>query len=129
MSEHTAAVKAIYAAFAAGDIPSVLGALAPDVEWTEALGGPYGGVFIGPGAVLEGVFMKIGGEWDGFTAVPAEFVSEGDTVVALGTYAATFKGTGKSFTAPFVHVWKFRSGLAASFHQHTDTAVHLQPMS
>ena len=36
MTDHTATVKAIYAAFAVGDIPSVLGALSPDIRWTEA---------------------------------------------------------------------------------------------
>ena len=129
MTVHTSTAKAIYAAFAVGDIPTWLDAMAPDIHWTEAEGGPYGGVSVGPTAVLENVFMKLGGDWDGFSAVPQEFVSQGDTVVALGTYAATFKATGKSFTAPFAHVWKFRDGKAVSFQQHTDTAVHLRPMA
>ena len=121
-------VRGIYGAFAAGDIPGVLGALSPDIRWTEAAGGPYGGVSIGPQAVLADVFMKLGGEWDGFSAVPDEFVADGDTVVALGEYSGTYKATGKSFRAPFAHVWKFADGKAVSFHQHTDTAVHLQPL-
>lgn len=121
-------VHGLYRAFAVGNIPEVLGALAPDVQWTEAAGGPYGGVSIGPTAVLENVFMKIGGEWEGFAAVPSEFVEEGSTVVALGEYSGTYRATGKSFRAPFAHVWKFANGKAVSFHQYTDTAVHLQPM-
>ena len=121
-------VRGIYGAFAAGDIPGVLGALSPDIRWTEAAGGPYGGVSIGPQAVLPDVFMKLGGEWDGFSAVPDEFVADGDTMVALGEYSGTYKATGKSFRAPFAHVWKFADGKAVSFHQHTDTAVHLQPL-
>jgi ketosteroid isomerase-like protein len=128
MSSNLDVVRGLYQAFAVGDIPSVLGALAPDVHWTEAAGGPYGGVSIGPGAVLENVFMRIGGEWDGFAAVPREFVAEGATVVALGDYSGTYKATGKSFTAPFAHVWKFEGGKAVSFHQHTDTAVHMGPL-
>jgi uncharacterized protein len=128
MSKDLELVRSIYAAFAVGDIPSVLGALAADVSWTEAEGGPYGGVSVGPDAVLENVFMKLGGEWDGFAAKPAEFVADGATVVALGEYSATFKATGKSFRAPFAHVWKMNDGKVASFVQHTDTAVHLQPM-
>ena len=103
-------VRGIYGAFAAGDIPGVLGALSPDIRWTEAAGGPYGG------------------EWAGVSAVPDEFVADGDTVVALGEYSGTYKATGKSFRAPFAHVWKFADGKAVSFQQHTDTAVHLQPL-
>jgi len=74
------------------------------------------------------VFMKLGGEWNGYAAVPGEFVAEGDTVVALGEYSGTYKATGKSFRAPFAHVWKFRDGKAVSFWQHTDTAVHQRPL-
>ncbi|MBX3146519.1 MAG: nuclear transport factor 2 family protein [Gemmatimonadales bacterium] len=128
MSTALATVQSVYASFARGDIPAVLGVLAPDIRWTEAAGGPYGGVSIGPNAVLNDVFMKLGTEWDGFSAVPAEFVAQGNTVVALGEYSATYKATGKSFRAPFAHVWKFVDGKAVSFEQYTDTAVHLQPM-
>ena len=128
MSTNTDLVRAIYAAFARGDIAAVLATLAPDVHWTEAEGGPYGGVSVGPDAVLEDVFMKLGGEWDGYSAVPTAFVAERDMVVALGDYSGTYKATGKRFTAPFAHVWKFRDGKAVSFHQHTDTAVHQGPL-
>lgn len=121
-------VQRVYDAFAAGDIASVLAALSPTIEWTEAEGGPYGGVSIGPEAVLANVFMKIGGEWDGFAAVPHEFVDGGSTIVALGEYSGTYRATGKSFKAPFAHVWKLEDGKATSFHQHTDTAVHLRPL-
>ena len=120
--------KGVYAGFAAGDIGKIVALLAPDVHWTEALGGPYGGVSIGPDAVVQNVFMKIGTEWEGYQAVPREFVATGDTVVALGTYSGTYKKTGKSFTAPFAHVWKYRNGKVASFEQITDTAVHSQPL-
>jgi uncharacterized protein len=125
---NTEIIKNLYAAFARGDVPTVLGALAPDVHWVEAEGGPYGGLSIGPDAVLKNVFMKLGGEWDGFAAVPAEFIAQGDTVVALGEYSASFKATGKSFRAPFAHVWKLADGQVKDFRQHTDTAVHLRPM-
>ena len=128
MNSNLDVVRSVYQAFAVGDIPSVLGALSPIVEWTEAAGGPYGGTSIGPNAVLENVFMKIGGEWDGFAAIPSQFVTDGATVVALGEYSGTYKATGKSFKAPFAHVWKLDGGKAISFHQYTDTAVHMQPL-
>ena len=128
MHQNTEIIRGLYAAFAKGDIPTVLGALAPNARWTEAEGGPYGGTFIGPNAVLENVFMKIGGDWDGYAAVPDEFIANDNTVVALGKYSGKYKATGKSFTAPFVHVWKFQDGKVISFQQHTDTVVHRRPM-
>ena len=116
-------VRGAYDAFARGDIPTVLGFLSPDVEWTEAEGFPYGGTYIGPQAVLEGVFMRLGTEWDGFAAVPDEFIDGGDTVVALGKYSGTYKATGKSFQANFAHVWRVREGKAVRFTQYVDTLL------
>jgi len=128
MSNNLDIARAIYRAFAAGDIAAVLAAFSPDIRWTEAEGGPYGGVSIGPNAVLENVFMKLAGEWNGFSAIAREFVSNDATVVALGEYSGTYKATGKSFEAPFAHVWKFQDGKAVSFQQYTDTAIHLRPL-
>lgn len=128
MSSNLDLIRAGYSAFAVGDIPTVLAMMSPTIEWTDAEGGPYGGVYVGPQAVLEGVFMKLGGEWDGYMAVPHEFVAEGSTVVALGQYSGTYKATGKSFKAPFAHVWKFLDGKATSFQQYTDTVVHQRPL-
>jgi len=116
-------IKGLYEAFAKGDIPALLGGLAPSIEWTEAEGFPYGGTYHGPNAVLEGVFMRVGAEWEGFTVAPAEFVASGDTVVALGMYSGKYKATGKSFQAHFVHVWKLQDGKPFKFRQHTDTLV------
>ena len=123
MSQHSDTIARLYAAFASGDVPTVLGALAPDVRWTEAEGFPYGGTYVGPDAVLENVFMKFGSEWEVYAVVAQELIVEGETVVALGEYSGTYKATGKSFRAPFVHVWKFSADRVISFTQHTDTVL------
>lgn len=116
-------VQNVYHGFAKGDIPAVLGFLSSEIEWTEAEGFPYGGTYRGPKAVLEGVFMRLGSEWNGYAAVPDEFIDGGDTVVALGKYSGTYKKTGKSFSANFAHVWKIRDGKAFRFVQYVDTLI------
>jgi ketosteroid isomerase-like protein len=116
-------VRGLYGAFAKGDVPSVLGFLDAGIAWTEAEGFPYGGTYNGPEAVLTGVFMRLGGEWDGFAAVPDEFIDAGNTVVVLGKYSGTFKATGKSFKANFAHVWKISEGKAVRFVQYVDTLL------
>jgi hypothetical protein len=123
MAETSDTVRRLYAAFDQGDVPTVLGALAPDVRWTEAEGFPHGGTYIGPDAVLHNVLMPLAAEWERFAVEPREFVAEGGTVVVLGDYSGTSKATGKSFSAPFAHVWTLRDGNVATFRQHTDTAV------
>ncbi len=77
MADITDTVRGAYTAFAKGDIPAVLAVLDPQVSWTEADGFPYGGTYSGPDAVLEGVFVKLGAEWDGYSAVAHEFVTQG----------------------------------------------------
>lgn len=129
MSSNLDIVRGAYEALADGNIPALVDVLAPDIHWTEAEGGPYGGVSIGPDAVLQNVFMKIKEEWDDFTAIPSQFVEDGDTIVSLGEYSGTYKATGKSFTAPFAHVWELDGGQVISFQQHTDTAVHMRPLT
>ncbi|MFN0086461.1 MAG: nuclear transport factor 2 family protein [Blastocatellia bacterium] len=122
-SQNLETIQGAYAAFAKGDVPGVLGVLDAEVAWTEAEGFPYGGTYNGPNAVLEGVFMRLGTEWDGFAAVPAEFIDGGDKIVSLGTYSGTYKATGRSFRADFAHVWTFRDGKVVRFVQYTDTLL------
>lgn len=128
MNTAKAVIADLYSAFASGNVPAVLAAMAPDIAWTEAAGFPYGGTYHGPQAVLEGVFMRLGGEWEGFSAVPAQLIAEGDTVVAIGTYAGRYRATGKSFEAPFVHVWTLVDGRIVRFQQHTDTVLVQQSL-
>ena len=128
MTNHVDTIADIYKAFARGDVPTVLAAFSPKISWTEAEGFPYGGTYTGPDAVLQNVFAKLGSEWDGYTAVPHEFIASAETVVALGEYSGTYKATGKSFKTPFVHVWKFGGDQVISFRQHTDTAVVQQAL-
>jgi ketosteroid isomerase-like protein len=116
-------IRGMYSAFGRGDVASVLAALAPQVVWIEADGFPSAGTYRTPDAVLHNVFMRLAAEWDAFAAVPHEYVSDGQTVIAIGSYSATFKATGKAFKAPFAHVWKLREGAVIGFQQFTDTAV------
>lgn len=123
-----ATVRQLYTAFAQGDLPRLLGALAPDVRWVEAEGGPYGGVYVGPQAVREGVFKRIGAEWRGYQAEPQQVVADGQTVIVRGRYRGTCDATGKPISTPFVHIWTVSGGLVQAFEQYTDTAMWWRAM-
>ena len=122
--DHTDTVKAIYEAFATGNIPFVLGVFDPQIEWREAENFLYSdrNPYVGPQAILDGVFARLGADWDNFSATPEEIVGSGDTVVSFGRNRGTFKKNGASVNAQFVHVFKFRNGKAVRFQQYTDTA-------
>lgn len=114
-------VAGAYASFATGDIPAALGAMADDIRWTEADGFPLAGTYIGPQAVLEGVFMRLEEVGDDFAVIPEQFIADGDTVVALGNYFWKSKGSGAPAEVKMVHVWTLEDGKAVAFQQHTDT--------
>jgi len=116
-------IESLYKAFAQGDVPTVLGAFAEDISWTDAEGFPTGGTYSGANAIVQGVFMPLVTEWDGFAVRPSEFLDAGDAIIALGNYSGTYKATGKAMTAPFAHVWRLRDGKVYKFDQFTDTLV------
>lgn len=118
-------VQDIYEAFGRGDVPTVLGSFDASIAWREAEGNPYqpsGAAWIGPDAVLEGLFVRLGREWDAFTVHPERFHDAGGHVVVEGRYTGTCLATKKRLDAQFCHVWKFRDGKVASFQQYVDTA-------
>jgi hypothetical protein len=119
-------VKGIYGAFAQGDVPTVLGAFADDIEWLEAEGMPYGGVYHGPDAVAQNVFGPITSDVDGFALVTGEFIASGATVAAVVRYTGTGKATGKPLDVPAVHVWDVRDGKVARFRQFIDTVKYAE---
>ena len=114
-------IQGAYQAFAEGDVPKVLAVMDDKIKWTEAEGFPLHGTYIGPQAVVDGVFMRTGEIGDDFAVNPTRFVAEDDTVVATGTYSWKHRSTGKPAVVQMAHVWTFRDGKAISMQQHVDT--------
>ena len=117
-------LKNLYDAFGRGDVPTVLGAMSPDIKWHQAESNPYqpsGAAWTGPDAVLN-LFMKLGSEWDGFSVHPKSFHGTGDSVIVEGRYSGMFKATGKSMDTQMCHVWDVKDGKITRFQQYVDTA-------
>ena len=118
-------MKSLYDAFGRGDIPAVLGAMSPEIRWHEAESNPYmpsGKAWVGPEAVLNNLFMKLGTEWDGFAVHPKTFHAAGDSVIVEARYSGKYKATGKSMDTQVCHVWDLKNGKATRFQQYVDTA-------
>lgn len=118
-------IRNLYDAFGRGDIPSVLAAMSPNIKWSEAESNPYmpsGKAWVGPDAVLNNLFIKLGAEWDGFTVHPRSFHSAGESIIVEARYSGTYKATGKSMDAQVCHVWDVKSGKVTRFQQYVDTA-------
>jgi uncharacterized protein len=117
-------VQGIYEAFAAGDGGAVLAAFSPDIVWNEAESNSLadGNPYIGPMAVAEGVFGRIGQEWETFTLADQTIYAVGeDMVLTTGRYRGTHATTGKSINAQKVHIFWFEDGMVTRFQQYVDT--------
>ena len=122
-SHNVELIRAIYNAFAAGDVAGVVGRMSPEIVWNEAENFPYadGNPYIGPAAVTNGVFARCIGEWDGFAVIVDEILDAGDTIIALGRYRGTYKATGRPQNTQMVHVWRVADGRVVRFQQYADT--------
>lgn len=117
--------RAIYEAFAVGDVPAVVSGLDEAIEWREAESNPYepsGAAWVGSDAIVSNLFMKLASEWDGFAVHPQRYHDAGDAVVVEGRYSGTYKATGAELDAQFCHVFTFENDKVTSFQQYTDTA-------
>jgi ketosteroid isomerase-like protein len=118
MKDNIAVVQRLYEA--RGNPEIVRQVLASDVRWEVVEGFPYSDVYAG----LEGVFdffTRLFSDFDDWHSEPSEFFETGDRVIAIGTYSARAKATGKSFKARFAHVWTLRNGLIIRLQQCADT--------
>lgn len=113
-------VKQVYDAFSRGAMDEVLATMSEDIEWVEAAGGPLGGVYHGPDAVLENVFAPTGTDWDEFAVEPERYVEDGSTIVTIGTYRVASGGA--TFEIPFAHLLDMADGKLVRFQQYSDTA-------
>jgi uncharacterized protein len=113
-------IRGAYEAFSRGDIPAVLEAFDPEIDWNTPESLPYGGHFRGHEEVT-GFFQGIPEHIDDLRVEPAEFLDAGDHVVVTGELTGRGK-SGAQFTAAFAMVWRMRDGKAVEFREYTDSA-------
>jgi hypothetical protein len=121
-SRNVAIAKRLYAAFAARDADALAQVLSPDVTWIQNEGFPGGGTHRGVEGVLHGVHDRIRATWEGWRTEVTEWIDAGACVVAIGTYRACHRATGRPMTAAFAHVLDLEGGCVVRFRQFTDTA-------
>ncbi len=126
MSKNYEAIKAHYAGSDNKDLAAMMAPITDRTAWTEMAGFPYAGTYVGTVAIIEGVFKRIGDEWEGYTFTLERLVDGGSTILGIGTYSGTYKRTGKPMKARVVHVWDVEDGKVLRFEQFTDTKLVAQ---
>lgn len=124
MKGNVAVVDGLYQAFAKGDVPAVLGVMDANIVWNEAENFPYAdkNPYIGPDAVLNGVFGRIMAEWEYFNLTDIQLHDmSNNMVLATLRYKAKHKTTGKTIDSQTAHLWTLRDGKISAFQQFTDT--------
>lgn len=130
MHDDIALVRSLYAAFAAGDVPTFLGHLHPRVRWCEAESNPLadGNPYVGVEAVVAGVFTRLAEDWDDFRVEVGELVGGAGVVTMFGRYSAKSRRTGKPLDVQAAHTWWIDGGKVVRFQQMVDTAKMLAAM-
>ncbi|MBT8306527.1 MAG: ester cyclase [Maribacter sp.] len=122
--DNVSIIDGMYKSFATGDVPAVLAAFDANIIWNEAENFPYAdrNPYKGPDAVVDGVFARLGSEWDYWNLVDIELHDmANDQVLATGRYQAKYKKNGKTIDAQFAHLWTLKEGKVLNFQQYADT--------
>lgn len=130
--ENVKIVDGLYQSFARGDVPAVLAAMDKSIVWNEAENFPYGdkNPYVGPDAVLNGVFARIGAEWEYWNLTGIKLHDMADNMVlATLRYDAKHKETGKVINSQTAHLWKLTDGKVVAFQQFTDTKQAAEAVS
>ena len=118
-------IDTLYNAFSTGDMPTVLGLMHPKIEWNEAESNSLasGNPYIGPDAILEGVFTALGAKHEYFGLQNVKIHGMYDNMVlATLRYDAKVKTTGKAYNAQAAHLWTLdNEGKITAFQQFVDT--------
>ncbi len=132
MSDHRQTVYAIYEAFSRGDVSTILGHLAEDVQWEYAWSdSPI--PWLAPGRGRDHVARFFGSLADQleFNRFDINQVLAGEgIVVALVNLDVTVRATGRHIVeTDEPHIWYFNdSGLVHKFRHAPDTHQHVQAL-
>jgi ketosteroid isomerase-like protein len=117
-------IQKLYDDFAKGDIEAVGKAMDEKIEWNEAENFPFadGNPYIGFDAILEGVFSRVGSEWDYWNLANLNYNEMANNkVLVTGRYQAKYKKNGAVINLQMAHFWTLKDGKITNFQQFADT--------
>jgi ketosteroid isomerase-like protein len=111
--EDLAVIQSGYEAFGRGDIPAVLKAFSPDIQWHIPGRNPLSGTYKGHQEVV-GFFTQLMERTDGtFNLQIDDFLASDAHVVVLVRESGQRDGT--RLDSPGVHIWRLKDGKAVDF--------------
>jgi len=117
-------LKALYDAFASGNIPFILESVSEDFTWQDPCDPavvPYGGTHKGRSGFGK-FFQKLGGSTETTLWDVNEYVCEGNNVVATGRHGFKSKNSGKDVETDWAMIWTFKENIPVAGRAYYDTS-------
>ena len=108
--DNVAQLRKLYAHFAKGEWEELTAMLSPDFVVVEADSLPYGGRQGGRDGLMN-VIAGLGATYGDIGFTDPEIIGGKDSAVALFTFSAIAKATGRPIQMRFCEHWRFRDGL------------------
>jgi ketosteroid isomerase-like protein len=121
-STRVAALREGYAAYNRGDFERILELLDEEVELVPPPNSPEPGPLRGRDAVREYMAPNL---FDQQSAVPTEFIEEGDRILVSVHARARGRGSGVEIDQAAFHVWTLTGERAVRFEVHVDREAAL----
>jgi len=121
----TATIKALYDAFATGNIPFIIEIVSENFTWHDPSDPsvvPYGGIHEGRKGFMN-FFQQLGESTETTLWQVDNYTSEGNVVVAEGRHGLRSKKTGKLALSDWSMTWKFENGTPVAGRSYYDTAA------
>lgn len=124
--ENVEIVRAIYAAYAQGDVEAAVGHFGAEIEWSEPPRSPRG---VRPYRGVEGARQSLGAwvsAWDEYRLELDELIDAGDDVLARSRQTVRGKGSGIEVEQPLFSVWTLRDGKVVRHRMYHDEREALE---
>ena len=115
-------IESVYDSFNQGDIPTIVGLVAPNAVWRQSKQVPWGGSYTGPDGAAE-FFSRLNATAETTGFVARESVEAGNDVFSFGTYRCTVCKSGKPVEMEWMFRWRVEGGKITLFDSYVDSAA------
>lgn len=115
-------IESVYAAFSRGDIPFILGLIAPNAPWRQSKYVPWGGDYTGAAGAAE-FFTRLDAACQTTGFVVHESFLLGNQVFSFGRHDCILRSTGKPASSEFMFRWRVENGQILSYESYVDSAA------
>jgi ketosteroid isomerase-like protein len=125
LAAETKALREAYAALNRNDIPAMVEAFDPQIEWTELAEYPEGGAYHGR-AEVEAHISRAREQWAEGSCEPEKFIVAGDKVIVFVYVRARLKHEAEWREGRLADVYTFRNGKAIQMRSFADRRQALE---